>query len=182
MLGRFAIDADAVRGTITRWLVASGARVAEAQPIAEVRQTEASSFAAASIFLAPVSGKVEVSADGATGTLAFCKHEALLSGKLCTVCGVDVGSLSKKALRFLHDAAGGGDGTRADAGGDERGAAASSSSVLPGMRSYRLRGGMEVSMADAYAKRADSAIMVRLPLARSVRHLRLLQVHSWALF
>jgi FCP1-like phosphatase family protein len=180
--------------TITKFLVTSGSKVKEGQAVLEFQATPG---ARPQTFTSPIPAvvKYEATATGSTKpesiTLLFCKHEALLSGKLCVHCGSDVSRLSKRALEFLHAhhaRVGGGVGganplsggvtngksTGAAAtaqgafGGSSSSSGASSTSLLPSMRSYRMQGGLEFSLTDAYAKKADSAIMRRLRSARKL--------------
>jgi hypothetical protein len=171
MDGRLALTPAEIGGTVSRWLVPTTARVREGQAIADIVKPGGGK----ALYEAPVAGSVSWRGPD-DGILRFCKHEALLSGKLCLNCGVDVSKLSAKTLAFLHarhvmrggqSVASGATGAAASKPSGPQPAAVAAA-LLPSMRNYRLQGGIEFSLTDAYAQRADSSIMRRLRAGRKL--------------
>lgn len=130
---KLQLSADRVGGAVTAWLIASGKDVREGQAILRYKAGPTEKE-----YPAPISGTLSWSTL-LDGSITFCTHEELLSGKLCLRCGFDVSTLSRKAQELV---------------------AAHRSSNMQG---YRMRGGTghSITMSDARAREADARKLVR---------------------
>ena len=175
------------RARILKWLVAADAVVLEDAPVAELLLFDEDNSRAPTRgpFLAPISGRMRnlasipseggVSIAGVCAHIEYCTHAIIFSG-LCSICAANMSHLPPRTRALWESTHSGGEGSGAGARGRKRGRSANEdggggagASLLPtGMRSYAVRQGYELAVADAHAAVADESALSRLRARRKL--------------